>query len=442
VEYSFLTVDGHMMNCSDFTLGKEWEVRAMERGGNAKVNSIFEARLSQSGCTKPTNLADGPTRERFIRDKYERRKYYDPAGFSADFISSLPSPAESVTVAKGGCEHAQLPGAPSEIARKRVASRQARMKTTQSNMYDSHPAGSTQTKVSPAPVSAPVFLDLLDFSSDNTPVASAPPSGISDPFLPAPASLLTVTPAPQITPAMSGSSSSRPLIPPPQATCQKPGTTSSVPTVAQGLNNPHSVSTMRTSNESIMALFGPQQQQEQQTRYGMQAMAGFVPGGLNDNANMMKMCGTMQPTSNHVQGWNAFAGGGMMNNNQNHGNSGYMTSDMAGNRNIVQQQPLTIYPPVQQQQMMMQQQNQHRIHSQFQMGMNVNNPNSINSGNIPNNNFNNILQGMQNMQAGQNSAMNWQPSEDGGFGAPMGGKAQQNTSNDPFNSLGGLNAFR
>ena len=54
----------------------------MENGGNAKVNAIFEANLASSGRPKPTNLADGPTRERFIRDKYERRKFYDPSAYS------------------------------------------------------------------------------------------------------------------------------------------------------------------------------------------------------------------------------------------------------------------------------------------------------------------------------------------------------------------------
>ena len=34
----------------------------MENGGNFKVNTIFEARLAQSGKTKPANLADGPSR--------------------------------------------------------------------------------------------------------------------------------------------------------------------------------------------------------------------------------------------------------------------------------------------------------------------------------------------------------------------------------------------
>ena len=46
----------------------------MENGGNKKVNAIFEAHLR---VPKPEVHASGPERERFIRDKYERRKFFD-----------------------------------------------------------------------------------------------------------------------------------------------------------------------------------------------------------------------------------------------------------------------------------------------------------------------------------------------------------------------------
>lgn len=61
------------------SVGKEKEVEAMENGGNAKVNAAFEAKLERSGETKPTNHANSREREAYIRDKYERRKFYDPA---------------------------------------------------------------------------------------------------------------------------------------------------------------------------------------------------------------------------------------------------------------------------------------------------------------------------------------------------------------------------
>ena len=50
----------------------------MENGGNAKVNAIFEGFLN---VAKPTQSANGQVRERFIRDKYERRKFYDAKAF-------------------------------------------------------------------------------------------------------------------------------------------------------------------------------------------------------------------------------------------------------------------------------------------------------------------------------------------------------------------------
>jgi hypothetical protein len=405
----------------------------MEMGGNAKVNAIFEANLSQSGRTKPTHLADGQTRERFIRDKYERRKYYDPAGFSVDYSSSFPHAAPSDLCAVGGGE--QRPGAPSEIARQRVASRQSRMKPTHSNMYESQPTRSAPTKVAQAPVSAPMVLDLLDFSADNTPAQSSPPSANSDPFLAAPASHPPFPPVPQATP---GSNSS-----PQQATSQ-----SRVP--AQGFNNPTLAPGIRTSNESILALFGPPQQQEPQSGYGMQAISEMVPRGMNNNNHNAMIMGVQPISSQHAQCLNASGGGLMITNNQTNGNAGFTSYNLAGNTHVMQLQhvmpnmtmggnQMNLHPPMQQM-MIAQQQNQHRYQSQ--MGMNINNAMSINPGNIPSSNFSNTMRGMQVMEFGQISGINRQQSEDGGFETPMGGSAHQNTAYDPFNSLGGMNSFR
>jgi hypothetical protein len=98
----------------------------------------------------------------------------------------------------------------------------------------------------------------------------------------------------------------------------------------------------------------------------------------------------------------------------------------------MQQQQMMMNPQMQpQQQMMMMQQNR-----QPQMGMN----NMSNGGGMNgNNNFNSMMQGMQNMQMGNHTGtMVRQASDDGDFGAPMGGGGQS----DPFGSLGGMNAFR
>ena len=175
----------------------------MENGGNDKVNAIFEARLAQSGRNKLTNLADGPTRERFIRDKYERRKFYDPAGYALAGNAGVPQAPSSGPSAITSAR----PGAPSDVARQRVASRQARMKPSQSQMEA--PARAAKPIVAQAPVSAPVVLDLLDFgSSDPAPAAvandpfAAPtsiqaPVSSSDPFAPQPSQPVA---QPKITP--------------------------------------------------------------------------------------------------------------------------------------------------------------------------------------------------------------------------------------------------
>ena len=63
-----------------------------------------------------------------------------------------------------------------------------------------------------------------------------------------------------------------------------------------------------------------------------------------------------------------------------------------------------------------------------------------------NNNFNSMAQGFQQMNFGgvSNANSQNQSNEESGFGSPMGGgNASSNvTTNDPFSSLGGMNAFR
>jgi hypothetical protein len=91
----------------------------MENGGNLKVNAIFEANLARSGVQKPSNHADGPTRERFIRDKYERRKFYDPASFA-----NLPAPSSSAPTVQPA--QGTEVGPPSDAARQRMEQRRLR----------------------------------------------------------------------------------------------------------------------------------------------------------------------------------------------------------------------------------------------------------------------------------------------------------------------------
>jgi len=61
--------------------GKESEVQAMENGGNVLVNAVYEGRLPRNN-EKPTYQTNGVARERFVRDKYELRKFYEASAFA------------------------------------------------------------------------------------------------------------------------------------------------------------------------------------------------------------------------------------------------------------------------------------------------------------------------------------------------------------------------
>jgi hypothetical protein len=143
----------------------------MEHGGNAKVNAIFEARLPPNSNTKPTNHADGPTRERFIRDKYERRKYYDATGISNVPQNGVVSPQSASN------EEASV-GPPSDAAKQRLEQRRARINKSSSTVNPA-PAASTLSKSRPkiakAPASAPPpqSVDLLGFDTPSEPTKTS-----------------------------------------------------------------------------------------------------------------------------------------------------------------------------------------------------------------------------------------------------------------------------
>lgn len=133
----------------------------MENGGNQKVNAIFEAHLN---VPKPTNSASGPVRERFIRDKYERRKFYDPNAFAR--VSQMESQREEEEVVNGVQRRLATNRAPSDAARKRVEERAT--KNGSSNRMTKVP---TMPASSPPP--APAVVDLLDFGDFDSPEAAS-----------------------------------------------------------------------------------------------------------------------------------------------------------------------------------------------------------------------------------------------------------------------------
>jgi len=426
---------------------KEWEVVAMENGGNAKVNAVFEANLAQSGRTRPTTHADGPIRERFIRDKYERRKFYDPAGFAIEHFPTTTSASHDVPDG-GGFASQSPPGAPSDIARRRVASRQSRMKPHKSNVVTSK---APEVKVAKAPVSAPVEFDLLDFGSQTTsPGQTSSIQGSGDLFSSKP-TLITTGPATQTS--MFSNEIQKGAIPPPPNTAHPPA--SSTYLAQELVNNPAPATKPTTSNDDIMALFGPTKDQQKQQLLGTGAQ-GMSQMGTNNsvNTNAMNLNGFMSQ-QNQTQQMNMMAFNNqqnmmsqqrqmlMQNNNVVANNNQFMQSQMMQNQMMQQQMMM-------QKQMMMQQQMGKQFQPNNSGAMTSNNMgiynaasngfNNFSGGAATNNSIDSTIQGMQNMNMGNTVA---RQTNDGGFGTPMGGTSQQqHMKNDAFSSLGGMNAFR
>ena len=151
----------------------------MENGGNKKVNSIFEAHLR---VPKPEVHASGPERERFIRDKYERRKFYDAGvlqryyeGGTVEEESSSEESSENESPRRQP-RNQKTASIPSEAARRRVEARKKRFGQT---------AAAVQKPKASVSVSAPVAVevDLLGFDMPTPAPAPAPdaPAPISAP---------------------------------------------------------------------------------------------------------------------------------------------------------------------------------------------------------------------------------------------------------------------
>eukprot|EP00548_Thalassiothrix_antarctica_P019336 CAMPEP_0194195138 /NCGR_PEP_ID=MMETSP0154-20130528/75967_1 /TAXON_ID=1049557 /ORGANISM="Thalassiothrix antarctica, Strain L6-D1" /LENGTH=483 /DNA_ID=CAMNT_0038919633 /DNA_START=96 /DNA_END=1547 /DNA_ORIENTATION=- len=146
---------------------KEHEVRMMENGGNKKVNVLFESLLQRSGVQKISSMASGPQRERYIRDKYERRKFYDPSALE-NLEESEEESDEEQPVARRKRSTVIAPRAPSEAAQRRAAQRQARLAGKSSSGSD-RPARINKKKVvTPKPSESAPATDLLDFGSMQT----------------------------------------------------------------------------------------------------------------------------------------------------------------------------------------------------------------------------------------------------------------------------------
>lgn len=167
-------------------------------------------------------------------------------------------------------------------------------------------------------------------------------------------------------------------------------------------------------------------------------------GGMMPQQQQQGMTNSNMGMANPSMQQQNMEGGLMMSNSSQMMNGGQMMSpQMMVNGNVQQQQQMMMM-------MMMQQQQMQKANTNMnQMNMNNGFPQPGNQnmmggmmnsfGSTANNNVVNAMgQSMQQMSLGGAQTQN--NADDGGFGAPMGGNAPQ--KDDPFSSLGGMNAFR
>ena len=383
----------------------------MENGGNAKVNAIFEAHLNVS---KPNNSASGSVRERFIRDKYERRKFYDPRAFESAAQMSNGGVEEEAVIAgvQRRLASDRYARTPSDAAKRRVEERAARNRSgggTKSSSSRSKPVKK------PAPVKAPEpVADLLDFG-DFTSVEAAS-TFQQNTTTPAPAASVAATPAPAAAPPaaidmfanMSSPVQNAPATP--QQHQQQP-------------------EKKAMSNADIMSMFNSPSTQHnpmQQNMFPMQ-MGGGMNGGnnmmMNGNNNNMGMMNQQQ------MGMNNMGMGG--NNNMNQPMMGMqngmmqMNQQPMGMNNMMGGNNMNQMMMMQQQQMQQQQMQQNQMQQMNMMGGNM-------GGN------NNMMGGSNNMMNGSNNMMMQGGNQ---FGSPMGQTQQKRSNGSNVNQFADFGNF-
>lgn len=329
---------------------KEKEVLAMENGGNRKVNAIFEANLP-SISNKPTLGASGTVRERFIRDKYERRKYYDSKAFAA--FGGEESSSESESEEEESPPRRNVVRAPSEAARLRAQARKQSSggdRGTIARPKSSH--GHVRTPVrkkapvqAPAPATPPV-VDLLDFSM--------PPS--SNPGLGPPPNPPSASPSPTLDMFKSFQSASISNV----ASNVDPsmGRGNVINNVGVGRNGPPAaihassnstqsndnnlmpqVETKKMTSDDILAMFHVPSPQAQPQPGMMNGFGNFGPSGMNNSSNGMG--GNMGNTNQNVSQlmmMNGMAPNSNSNNNMmmmNNAANGMMNMNGSGNGNAL-----------------------------------------------------------------------------------------------------------
>lgn len=305
---------------------KEKEVLAMENGGNKKVNAIFETHLP-SISNKPSLGASGPVRERFIRDKYERRKYYDPKAFA--MFEGDESSSESESDEEESPPRRNVVRAPSEAARLRA---QARKQSNGVGTIRAAPSGGTISKLKKStvartpvrnkvPVAAPAtqpVVDLLDFS--------LPPS--SNPGLGPPPNPPSASPSPTLDmfKSFQSASISNPAVEPTVSVgrgnvINNVGVSSntSPPSVQRTSQNSTQINdksmtpqveTKKMTSDDILAMFHAPSPQGHSQAGMVNAFGNFAPSGMNNgvgrnmnitnqNVSQLMMMNGMAPNSNN-----------------------------------------------------------------------------------------------------------------------------------------------
>lgn len=406
----------------------------MENGGNAKVNAIFEANLANPSL-KPTAGASGPVRERFIRDKYERRKYYDP---------SVMQDYTDLDESTGG-NTASTPSrrAPSDAARLRAQARRStgpRIKMPQPSAAAPPPAPA-QAPPPPPPPPAPE-VDLLDFNSSPTDLSAPPnpPSAGPSPTLEMfkTMSFTGAAPSGLVNATNNAGGASRP---------QTASTSMSLGSTRMNLA-PQMEGKM--SSDDILAMFhtpSPAPQPQQQPSFGnfsntgMNGMANNgmqgMPGGNMQMNNMMM--NQQQQMQQQMMRNNMMNNNMMMNNNNPMMNNNMMGMGMGTgvnqNNNMMN---LNTTNMMQQQNSFgggMQQQNSFGGMSQNSMNRNTMNMNAFGANQ---NNHGMMQQQQQQPMGGMPSNMNMM----GGSGMSQGFQANSSMGGSPMNHQNSNQSFQ
>lgn len=406
---------------------KEKEVLAMENGGNGKVNAIFEANLHNPSL-KPTTGASGSVRERYIRDKYERRKYFDQS-----VLQNYSHSAEPETI--GGHTNSAITTpsrrAPSDAAKLRAQARKRQSRAPPVPRDRSIPTSAPP----PPPTAAPVVVDLLDFNATPTDI-SAPPNPPSAGPSPTLDMFKTMSMTGDSNNGITGSAANSGGVPRSQTT-------------PSGME-------AKMSSDDILAMFhtpAPVQQ-----GFGMNGMANngmqggnmnmqqMNTGGMNQNNNMMmnhQLQQQMQQMQMMQRQQMMQKQQMMQNNNMNNMGMNQNNNNMMMNQNNMGMPQQNLFGGMQQNNTMGGQ----GMNQQIQNN-NLNNMGGTNStihqqpqqnqpmGGMPNNmnmmGGNGMNQGFQSMNMASGNSMNNQSSNNQNFQGGMGGGA----NNSP-NVMGG-----